>query len=47
MPEVSMHSKRHWEQVYASKPVTEVSWFQPHAEPSLKFIRKAGVMTTA
>lgn len=36
-----MPSKSHWEQVYASKSPTEVSWFQPHAERSLRLIQEA------
>lgn len=42
-----MQIKAHWEQVYASRPPTEVSWFQPHVERSLQFIRDAGVPQTA
>lgn len=38
-----MESKEHWEQVYSAKASTQVSWFQPHAERSLKLIRDAGV----
>lgn len=38
-----MASKEHWENVYASKAATEVSWFQPHAELSLRLIEEAGV----
>jgi 2-polyprenyl-3-methyl-5-hydroxy-6-metoxy-1,4-benzoquinol methylase len=42
-----MESKEHWEQVYATKPATQVSWFQEHAELSLKLIRDAGVPLSA
>ncbi len=35
--------KHHWEQVYASKQPTEVSWFQPVPEKSLQLIRATGV----
>lgn len=38
-----MPSKSHWEQVYASKSPTEVSWFQPRAERSLRLIQEAGM----
>ena len=38
-----MEPKAHWEQVYSSKSATEVSWFQTHADLSLKLIRDAGV----
>lgn len=33
-----MQAKDHWENVYATKATTDVSWFQPHAEMSLKLI---------
>ena len=42
-----MESKKHWEKVYATKAATEVSWFQTHAELSLKLIREAGILTSA
>ncbi len=42
-----MHAKDHWEKVYNTKAATEVSWFQPHAELSLKLIRNTGVAKTA
>lgn len=38
-----MDRKQHWEQVYAQKPPTEVSWFQPRPEYSLRLIAAAGV----
>lgn len=42
-----MQSKAHWEHVYATKAVTAVSWFQEHAELSLRLIRDAGIPLTA
>jgi SAM-dependent methyltransferase len=37
-----MTSRRdHWDTVYAGKPETAVSWYQPHAERSLQLIRAA------
>lgn len=39
--------KGHWEQVYQNKSVTGVSWFQEHAEPSMRLIRASGVPNTA
>jgi 2-polyprenyl-3-methyl-5-hydroxy-6-metoxy-1,4-benzoquinol methylase len=42
-----MQTKAHWEKVYATRAATEVSWFQPHAERSLRLIRDAGVPPTA
>jgi SAM-dependent methyltransferase len=38
-----MHSKKHWEQVYATKATNAVSWFQEHADQSLRLIRDSGV----
>ncbi len=42
-----MQTKAHWERVYASRSPAEVSWFQPHAERSVRLIREAGVPTEA
>lgn len=42
-----MQPKDHWEKVYATRTTDEVSWFQEHAELSLKLIRDAGVPLTA
>lgn len=42
-----MPRKDHWEHVYASKPTTDVSWFQEHAEQSLRLIADTGVPLTA
>lgn len=42
-----MQSKEHWENIYSTKASDEVSWFQEHAELSLKLIRDAGVPCTA
>jgi ubiquinone/menaquinone biosynthesis C-methylase UbiE len=42
-----METKDHWEKVYATKAATEVSWFQPHAQLSLKLIHDAGVPASA
>lgn len=38
-----MDRKRHWEQVYANKAADAVSWFQAHAELSLRLIRETGL----
>jgi len=38
-----MEPKQHWEQIYSTKNTTEVSWFQEHAERSLKLIEKAQI----
>jgi hypothetical protein len=40
-------NRSHWENIYASKPVTEVSWFREHLEPSLQLIEAAGLAPDA
>jgi len=35
-----MDPREHWQQVYASKRPTEVSWYQPTADCSLRMIRR-------
>ncbi|MDD4911891.1 MAG: class I SAM-dependent methyltransferase [Sideroxydans sp.] len=35
-----MNLKQHWEQVYASKPSDTVSWFQEHADQSMRLIHR-------
>ena len=42
-----MQSKDHWENVYTAKASTEVSWFQEHAELSMKLIQNVGIPTSA
>lgn len=42
-----MQAKEHWENVYSTKAEDEVSWFQEHAELSIKLILDAGVPCTA
>lgn len=42
-----MKEKNHWEKVYGSKPEDEVSWFQEHAEVSLRLIEQSGVTKSA
>jgi len=34
-------ARRHWEQVYRTKQPTEVSWYAPHLETSLRLIDEA------
>lgn len=41
-----MRLKNHWESVYTTKSPTEVSWFQEHAQRSLKLIRQSGIPST-
>jgi SAM-dependent methyltransferase len=42
-----MPTKDHWEQVYSAKRADAVSWFQAHAEQSLRLIRATGLPTSA
>ena len=42
-----MQSKDHWEKLYTTKPADAVSWFQEHAENSLRLIQETGVATNA
>ena len=38
-----MDRRAHWERVYASHRSSEVSWYQPEPEPSLRQLRQAGL----
>lgn len=42
-----MQTKDHWEGVYTTKPVNAVSWYQEHAEYSLRLIQGTGAGTDA
>ena len=42
-----MTDKSHWEQIYETKDVTRVSWFQEHALLSVRLIKATGLDTTA
>lgn len=42
-----MKPKEHWEGVYSSKASNAVSWFQEHAEQSLRLIKATGVPLSA
>ncbi|HEX9149607.1 MAG TPA: class I SAM-dependent methyltransferase [Thermoanaerobaculia bacterium] len=37
-----MLSKEHWERIYSTRPTNAVSWYQEHAESSLRLIRATG-----
>jgi len=39
--------KKHWENIYQTKQVNEVSWFQPTPETSLNFFKELNVPTSA
>lgn len=42
-----MDRKQHWEQVYSTKTSDSVSWFQEHAELSLRLIHNTGLSRRA
>lgn len=42
-----MQAQEHWERVYSTKAPDEVSWFQEHAEQSLRLIRATGAPLSA
>ncbi len=35
--------KQHWETIYQTKPLTDVSWYQPTPETSLQFVRELAI----
>lgn len=39
--------KKHWENIYETKQLNEVSWFQPTPETSLNFFKEYKIPTTA
>jgi ubiquinone/menaquinone biosynthesis C-methylase UbiE len=43
----SASSKEHWNHIYRTRQVDEVSWYQAHPNSSLRLIRAAGVPKTA
>ena len=42
-----MQPKEHWEHVYATKATDAASWYQEHAEQSLRLIKATGVPLSA
>lgn len=42
-----MDRKQHWDQVYATKTSDSVSWFQEHADQSLRLIHNTGLSKDA
>lgn len=42
-----MEPEPHWENVYTSKSAEQVSWFQEHADRSLKLISEAASSRSA
>lgn len=43
----SFNRKKHWENIYQTKELKDVSWFQPTPETSLDFFKQFNVPTTA
>ena len=39
--------KKHWETIYQTKALNEVSWYEPTPETSLDFIKQFNLPTTA
>jgi len=39
--------KKHWETIYQTKELQDVSWFQPTPETSLSFLKQFNIPTTA
>lgn len=42
-----MELKSHWERLYSTRPIQAVSWYQEHAERSLRLIHATGVAKDA
>ena len=47
IPESSVESKEHWEQVYTTKAADSVSWFQERADSSLRLLQRTGASLSA
>ena len=42
-----MNKKQHWETVFTSKPMNEVSWYQQTPQDSINFIEQLELPKTA
>ncbi|MCO6501219.1 MAG: class I SAM-dependent methyltransferase [Vicingus serpentipes] len=42
-----LNRKKHWETIYVTKALNEVSWYQPTPQTSLNFIKELQIPTTA
>lgn len=42
-----MNKKEHWEKVFKTKPLNEVSWYEPVPETSLAFLKESKIPKTA
>jgi 2-polyprenyl-3-methyl-5-hydroxy-6-metoxy-1,4-benzoquinol methylase len=45
--ENQMRAEEHWDEVYRTKQSTDVSWYQPSPEPSIRALDRFGVGRTA
>lgn len=43
----NFNRKAHWENIYTTKELTDVSWYQPVPETSLEFLTQSGLPKTA
>lgn len=43
----AFNRKAHWENIYQTKALETVSWYQPNPHTSLEFIRNSGISKTA
>ena len=43
----SFNRKKHWENIYSTKKLNEVGWYQPTPETSLNFIKELKLPKTA
>jgi 2-polyprenyl-3-methyl-5-hydroxy-6-metoxy-1,4-benzoquinol methylase len=44
---MDFNRKEHWEKIYRSKALKDVSWYQPVPETSLRFLQELGIPKTA
>lgn len=44
---IKFDNKEHWESIYATKELSQVSWYQPIPETSLKFIEELAIAKSA
>lgn len=35
--------QHHWDAVYGTKSITDVSWYKPHPDKSLELVRNTGI----
>src|ERR1051325_10602951 len=42
-----MGTPEHWDAIYGKRPATEVSWYRPHLERSLRFVEQARLRADA